>query len=117
MKKPLALCLFPALSFFGCCLSVYSQGNMLTPNEKVALDKVIQSIEKHKLTTLPSECLLFISDNKGDYYEIEVREKHNEMCGGDPKTAPRLFKYEVNKYTGKMNTDEPVWIGEMRSID
>lgn len=102
--------------FFSCGLSACIQENYLIKNESIALEKVLQSIEKHKLTTLHRECLLFVSTNKGDYYEIEVREKHNEMCGGDPQTAPRLFKYEVNKNTGKMQTDEP-WLGEMRSID
>lgn len=103
--------------FSSCWLSAFSQKNMLIPNESIALEKVMQSIEKHQLTAFPRECLLFIVDNKGDYYEIEVREKHDETCGGDLQIAPRLFKYEVNKYTGKMQTDEPIWSGEMRNID
>ncbi|TCP97795.1 hypothetical protein EDC44_101183 [Cricetibacter osteomyelitidis] len=91
--------------------------NSLIQDEDMALEKVVQSIEKHKLTLLERECLFFISNDKGTYYEIEVREKHNEKCGGDPLTAPRLFSYEVDKQTGKMQTDEPVWRGEKRKID
>lgn len=86
-------------------------------DESIALEKVIQSIYKHKLTTLKKECLLFIPDDKGDYYEIEVREKHSEKCGGDPQISPRLFNYEVDKQTGKMRTDDPVWTGMIREID
>lgn len=106
-----------SIVFLSCWLSACFHESMLIKNESAALEKVIQSIEKHKLTSLHRECLLFISDDKGDYYEIEVRENHNEKCGGDPQTAPRLFKYEVNKYSAEMQTDEPGWTGKMRSID
>ncbi|MDH3001636.1 hypothetical protein A1D23_13460 [Chelonobacter oris] len=110
MKKLSIILLSLALS---ACFSE----SILIKNESVALEKVIQSIEKHKLTSLHKECLLFLTDDRGDYYEIEIREKHNKMCGGDPQIAPRLFKYEINKQSGEMQTDYPVWSGEIRKID
>ncbi|WP_100287709.1 hypothetical protein [Conservatibacter flavescens] len=106
-----------SMVFFVLLLSACFSETTLIKNENVAIEKVTQSIEKHKLTSLHQECLLFISDDKVDYYEVEVREKHNETCGGDPQTSPRLFTYEINKRTGKMRTDEPVWSGIMRDIN
>lgn len=105
------------LLFVGVLLQACGSESVIVKNEDMALKKVIQSINKHKLTSLQEECLLFISNNYDDFYEIEVREKHNNICGGDPQTEPRLFTYEVNKKTGKMQTDEPVWSGEKRQID
>ena len=52
---------------------------------------------------------------------VDVREKHNEQCGGDPTTAPRLFSYEIDRRSGKMKTDAAApnseWTGEYRAIE
>lgn len=78
-------------------------------NVDQAIDLVIKSVKKNKLTTLPMECLFFMESSSNDiYYEIDVREKHDQKCGGDPETAPRLMSYEVDKKTGKMRTDSSV---------
>lgn len=66
-----------------------------------AIDLVMKSVEKNKLTSLKKECLMFVESEQTDvYYYVDVREVHNETCGGDPETAPRLFTYSVNKAKG-----------------
>lgn len=76
--------------------------------ENKALEVVINSIKRNQLTPLTTDCLLFVFAEQLEhsrYYEIEVREKHNEVCGGEPQIAPRLFSYQVDKKTGKLKTD------------
>ena len=86
-----------------------------------AVFQVIQSVERHKLTTLKTECLMFMAEKTKQGYTVDVREKHDAQCGGDPATAPRLFSYEIDRRSGKMKTDaaapDSEWTGEYRAID
>ena len=86
-----------------------------------AVSQVIQSIERHKLTTLKTECLMFIAEKTRTGHRVDVREKHDVQCGGDPATAPRLFSYEIDRRSGKMKTNatapDSEWTGEYRAID
>ncbi|OOH91833.1 hypothetical protein BMT54_01620 [Pasteurellaceae bacterium 15-036681] len=80
-------------------------------NIEQAIELVERSIIKNKLTELPIQCLMFIENDVGNdfpYHQIDVREKHNQECGGDPETAPRLFSYSVNKKKGFLKTDA-IW--------
>ena len=36
-------------------------------------------------------------NNKPVWFEFELRERHNEKCGGDPYTAPRLSTINVSR--------------------
>lgn len=98
-------------------MALWSVCAIAQPNYDTAINKVWQSVQKHRLTTLPKECVLFFPDDKPNKIVIEIREKHNQQCGGDINTAPLLFTYEIDKTTGKMRTDEPIWTGEYRDID
>lgn len=86
-----------------------------------AVFQVIQSVERHKLTTLKTECLMFMAEKTRTGYTVDVREKHDAQCGGDPATAPRLFSYEIDRRSGKMKTDaaapDSEWTGEYRAIN
>ena len=86
-----------------------------------AVSQVIQSVERHKLTILKPECLMFMAEKTKQGYTVDVREKHDAQCGGDPATAPRLFSYEIDRRSGKMQTNaaapDSEWTGEYRAID
>ena len=86
-----------------------------------AVSQVIQSVERHKLTILKTECLMFMAEKTKQGYTVDVREKNDAQCGGDPATAPRLFSYEIDRRSGKMKTDaaapDSEWTGEYRAID
>lgn len=86
-------------------------------SENQAIDLVMKSIKQNQLTALKTECLMFVVENKLTFYEIDVREKHNQQCGGDPATAPRLFGYRVDKQTGSLKIDEPVSGGQYIDIN
>lgn len=111
IKVVLAVSAF--LSLFAAAQGIKTAGQ--------AVGKVVKSVEKHKLTTLKTECLMFVDEEAETSYLIDVREKHDEKCGGDPETAPRLFSYEIDKRSGRMKTDAPAdgqeWTGEYRDID
>ena len=77
---------------------------------------VSASVARHRLTSLKPECLLFITTETANNYTVDVHEKHDARCGGDPHTAPRLFGYEVDKASGRMQIDDPM-SGETRPIN
>ncbi|MDO4696166.1 MAG: hypothetical protein Q4A49_01315 [Neisseria sp.] len=83
-----------------------------------AVSMVTKSVEKNNLTPLKSACLMFMKSGETKHtYMIDVRENHNEQCGGDPETAPRLMSYEVNRQTGKMCTDSVRWAERLKAQD
>lgn len=85
-------------------------------SEDAAFAAALAALEKHQLTSLKTECLFFDAAEEGDNYQIDVREKHDATCGGDPQTAPRLFTLTVAKADGKISVDDPV-SGETRVLE
>ncbi|HEV7775572.1 MAG TPA: hypothetical protein VGO76_01835 [Luteibacter sp.] len=74
--------------------------------EDDAVKRVSAAIARDKLSTLAPECLSFIhyaSDQQG--YVVDVHELHDAHCGGDPNVAPRLFTVEVDRMSGRLETD------------
>lgn len=101
------------------CLSLITTTAIAKPVKNIdqAIDLVEKSIVKNKLTTLKPECLLYSYGGNDIYYEIDVRENHNEICGGDPQTAPRLMTYQVHKKTAKLCTDSIAWAEKLKAED
>lgn len=97
-----------------------STGAMAKPvkNFDQAVDLVMKSVEKNKLTSLKQSCLSFMpSDETEVYYYVDVRERHNEECGGDPETSPRIMSYQVHKKNGKLCTDSIEWAERLKADD
>jgi hypothetical protein len=87
-------------------------------NDDTAVAKVNEVVQRHHLTSLAPDCLDYIiGDESQDGIDIDVHEKHDEHCGGDPETSPRLFSFHVD-HAGKLTTDalDPA-DGEMKPID
>ena len=83
-----------------------------------AVEKVVKSAKKNNLLHLPIQCVSFYKYEETETtFDIDVREKHNEKCGGDPETAPRLFSYQVNKRNGKLCTDSMEWAHRLNAED
>lgn len=83
-----------------------------------AVNKVETSVQKHGLTSLDIACLMFSEDEETDtFYRVEVREKHNQKCGGDPMFAPRLFSYQVQKQDGSLCTDSIIYAERLNAED
>jgi hypothetical protein len=79
---------------------------MKSLGEEDAILRVAAMIRKHHLTELADACLLYATDQAdADSIDIDVREKHDAACGGDPDTAPRLFSFKLDRATGRLTTD------------
>jgi hypothetical protein len=51
-----------------------------------------------------TECLLFDTADKGDYFLVRVRENHSEACGGAAGVSPALFFMKIRKQDGHVVT-------------
>lgn len=68
---------------------------------------VHQAITRNHLTSLAPNCLQLERSSKHEtpYFEIYIREKHDEQCGGDPETAPLLFTVRIDRNNQAMSTN------------
>lgn len=83
-----------------------------------AEDLVIKSVQKNHLLPVSLECVSFLSIGEDkQYFYIDIRENHNERCGGDPHTSPRLMTYQVHKKTGNLCTDSVEWAERLKADD
>lgn len=86
-------------------------------DEQAALDAAQAALKKHQLTELKEECLTLVAlDPTAASYPVQVREKHDEHCGGDPATAPVAVHLEVAKADGQVSVYDPV-SDEKRPLD
>ncbi|MBB3226941.1 hypothetical protein FHW69_001542 [Luteibacter sp. Sphag1AF] len=74
-------------------------------DEKAAVQRVEASIEKNHLTTLKPECLSYIPYSAGTGFIVDVHERHDDTCGGDPGVSPRVFSFQVDSASGRLQTD------------
>jgi hypothetical protein len=82
-----------------------SAGTATSVNDDNAVAKVSEAVQRHHLTKLSPDCLDYIiGDESQDGVDVDVHEKHDEHCGGDPETSPRLFSFHVD-HAGKLTTD------------
>lgn len=73
-------------------------------NKDTAVARAARAIEAYRIGKLKSECMALVANRQKNGYLIDVREIHNEACGGDPITEPRAFSIEVGR-DGKMKSD------------
>jgi len=74
-------------------------------SENTAIRLATNAIHKFHLTTLKDECGLLDVVDKPSYFDIVVRERHTEGCGGSAETGPRLFSVRVRKRDGRLTSD------------
>ncbi|MBA5605612.1 hypothetical protein H3H36_09585 [Duganella sp. FT3S] len=91
----------PALVLF--VSTVAFAGQVRTADEATRL--AAEAIHKFALTTVKDECGTIVAIEKSSYFEITVRERHTQNCGGTPETGPRLFNVRVRKQDGRLTSD------------
>lgn len=75
-------------------------------DDDAVIAQVSAMIRKHQLTSLKDECLDYmVDDSDGATIDIDVHEKHDSKCGGDPDTSPRLFSFKLDRTSGQLTTD------------
>lgn len=74
--------------------------------DDAVIERVSVVIRKHHLTSLKDECIDYlVDDSDGATIDIDVHEKHDDRCGGDPNTSPRLFSFKLDRASGQLTTD------------
>ncbi|WP_243042513.1 hypothetical protein [Dyella sedimenti] len=74
--------------------------------DEAVIGRISAVIRKHRLTALRDECLDYlVDDSDGATVAIDVHEKHDARCGGDPETSPRLFSFKLDRDSGQLTTD------------
>lgn len=76
-------------------------------NAKQALELAEHVIKSYQLTSLRRECLHLLLSEPGKNqpaYRIDVRENHNDRCGGDPAVSPRVVSIEISS-NGQIKAD------------
>jgi hypothetical protein len=91
----------PALLLFASAAAF--SGQVKTKDEAIGL--AIEAIHKFHLTALKDECGSVAAFEKPSYFEIVVRERHTQRCGGTRETGPRLFSVRVGKQDGQLTSD------------
>ncbi len=83
------------------------------------IDKAIEITKKCALLELPLNCFTFevLEKNYEEKITVNVREKHEGDCPGDPGTAPRRYSIEFNEKTGKVWSDARSMVAEMEVIE
>lgn len=74
-------------------------------SEQEAIRLATDAIHKFRLTTIKDECGLIDVVDKPSYFDIVVRERHRQGCGGTAETGPRLFSVRIRKRDGQLTSD------------
>jgi hypothetical protein len=69
--------------------------------------RAVEEFVKSGGTEVRRECLFAdLMSSTTDTVEFAIREVHNEVCGGDPATAPRVGTVNVFRWTGTAVAEE-----------
>lgn len=72
-----------------------------------AIDVARQAMQAYQLSSLRQQCLQFMVEEPSkatNYFTVDVYEKHDAACGGDPNTSPRILSMQV-QHGGQVLTD------------
>lgn len=95
-----------AVSLYAVMLPCFSAQNPSLTTEE-ALSLVKHTVEAEKLVDKPKCVDYFYSGKDSANIDIiEIVEKHDSDCGGDPGVAPRLFSVYVDLQTHQMASDK-----------
>lgn len=94
------------LQFTALLLGVFFAAPALAAKltEAQAVERAYAAIAQGHWTSLAPECLSF--EPVKPEWSFVVREEHNNICGGDELTAPRLFDVHVNPQNGVVTRQE-----------
>jgi hypothetical protein len=85
--------------------------------EGAAMERARAAIVKYQLTSLAPDCVkLEVDATNADSYDMTVYEVHNQQCGGDPGTEPRLFGMQVSRTGTKVASDAKSEGGELQVL-
>lgn len=107
-RKNIILMVFLGLLLFSLFVFNLSERNNDNKNEnsKSISDeysvKIVSDYLKSSDNKTRQECLSYVVNKQEEYFEIEVREKHNKNCSGDENTSPLIGIFRVNQSSGAL---------------
>lgn len=117
--RPLLLAFVVALLLISC---VGADAGQPIAKQPAGTDNLVvrakQATLKHGLSTINIACLDFkVSKEKfAGKPLVDAREIHNDECGGDPQTAPRIFSIAFDDQTGAVWSDARSLVGQMEMV-
>ena len=77
------------------------------------------AIKKYKISALKSDCLILdiLPEQINNRDVVDIREKHDVTCGGDPGTSPRLFSLQIDSKTGEVWSDANSLTAEFEKLE
>ncbi|MGF6767875.1 hypothetical protein P3T18_000345 [Paraburkholderia sp. GAS199] len=69
-------------------------------NDDIAATRAADITRTYGLSTDATECLLFDTADKGEFFLVRVRENHTQACGGVAGVSPTLFFLKMRKRDG-----------------
>jgi hypothetical protein len=69
-----------------------------------AVARAAKAIDAYRIGKLKPHCMALVANRQKTGYLVDVREIHNDACGGDPMTEPLAFSIDV-AWSGKMKSD------------
>ncbi|CAE6810452.1 hypothetical protein R69658_05375 [Paraburkholderia aspalathi] len=69
-------------------------------NDDNAATRAADITRTYGLSKDRTECLLFDTADKGEYFLVRVRENHTQACGGATGVSPTLFFLKIRKRDG-----------------
>jgi hypothetical protein len=106
--RMLTLLLLTAMLTFGVGQAVAgttSESQCNSHGDMEAVKLLINRLQKDRFykTTAKMDCMQFVIPSCDALTaDIDVHEKHNQQCGGDPNTWPRADAFRVHKKTQKI---------------
>lgn len=101
-------CALGALCFMLCLSSQAAESCPLPPakikTESDAVARAVKAVETYRIGKLKVACMALAASKQKTGYLVDVRELHNEACGGDPMTEPRAYSIDV-AWNGSMKSD------------
>ena len=93
-----------AMTFVAASLAVRAPAVAVDTDDQI-IDCVHQAVVRHHLYAKP-DCMTYqiIRNVHPRVDEVDVFERHDATCGGDPGTEPRLFDFIVDRKTGALAT-------------
>lgn len=99
---PATLCV---VILMGLACSPHPATAQPAPDRAAMFQAMTRAIERNRLTTLPTRCILYRGAVEGpNYLDVSVHELHDakRQCKGSPYTSPRLFSLRYEKRTGRV---------------
>ena len=78
-------------------LTVSALGQREEEQEGTIVREAAHLVSAHHLVKLRQECLLYsVTQSSPQVYLVDVREKHDRLCGGMPETEPRVMTLRLD---------------------